>query len=170
MQENPRSLSLQCDLLALSAVLEAASGGDNSLECALQASRLQSLSRDLHDRGKRAPAAVDADDPLRQLEQRLAKNVLLQRDLGALAGEIETCARRDTGALQFEDVESRVVVYSKHRTRELRTQLQRIEELRQTLQAGIETDRKKLAATADAIKHRLSEQRTQSKKKPRPDR
>ena len=151
-------------------MLEAARGDEGSHEYALQAARLQSLSRALQDHGNQAGPAIEVDDPLLQLEQRLATIALQQRELAALASEIETRARRDTSALQFEDVESRVVVYSKHRTGELSAQLARIDELRQALQAGIARDSEKLASTAEAIMHRLGDQQTRSISKPCPNR
>lgn len=170
MQENQTDLPLQCDFLALSAMLEAARGGEQSLEYALQAARLQSLSRQMQDHEKRDFAAAETDHPLRQLEQRLAMIALQQRDLSALAGEIESLARRDTSALQFEDVESRVVVYSKRHSRELRTQLSLIDESLQALQAGIAVDSEKLASTAAAIRQRFRQQQARSISKPCPNR
>ena len=151
-------------------MLETARGGACSHEYALQAARLQSLSRDMQDCDQRTGPDVEADDPMQQLEQRLSTIALQPRNLVALANEIGRRAHCDTSYLQFEDVESRVVVYSKHDARDLRAQLARIDELRQALQREIAADREKLASTADAIEHRLSDQRTRSKKMPCPDR
>ena len=169
MQQNPTDFSLHCDLLALSAMLEAARGGETGLEYALQAARLQSLCRKMREHGNPDPAAIETDEPLQQLEQRLVRFASQQRELGALAGDIVNRAQQDTSALQFDDVESRVVVYSKQRARELRAQLSRIDETRQALWQGIASDLENLASRAQASEQRIRQRQARTNSKPDPN-
>lgn len=153
MYEDPGNLALQCDLLALRAKLEAARGGDAELRLARQAARLQRLAR----------SGIDADRPPRDgdaqawLDRRLEQISTLQREIDALAGEIDAVSRRECTALQFEDVESGVVVYSTRHAGELREQLGKIGALRHSLRQGMASDLEALAAMAAMIESRGDE-------------
>lgn len=159
MQKNSGDLALQCDLLALNARLEAARSGTSDADLTLQAASLRSLAAELREPEKLTAPELAGDEPLHVLQRRLARFLAGQRDIAALAGAIETNARRATGALQFEDVESQVVVYSKHRARELRAQLDRIERLQQGLEQALAHDRGELEAKAAALQARPGKSR-----------
>ena len=131
--------------------------------------RSETLDRNTRERLQQhnaLAAEADIDDPLQKLEHRLALAASQQRELAALAREIETRAQASTCALQFEDVESRVVVYSKQHALELREQLARIEEMGKALQAGIAADRDDLASKANRINHQSGKRRSQVNKIP----
>ena len=162
MHKKLADLASQCDLLALNATLEAARSGNAHAEHAQQAASLQSLALKLRDLQRQEACSPDADGLLQKLQQRLELFSARQRDITALANTIAADARRATSALQLEDVESKVVVYSKHRARELRAQQERIDQLQQELQLAVENDRVMLESAAAALGARLCEPRAQA--------
>ena len=146
MREDPGNLLIQCDLLALGAKLEAARSGDAGRRLARQAARLQVLARSLCEDDESLSARELAQRP----ENRLERVASLQRKIDALAFEIGAFSRRECAALQFEDVESGVVVYSKQHAGELRAQLGRIGALQNSLQADMASDLQALSTMAAA--------------------
>lgn len=147
MHQDPGNLALQCDLLALRAKLEAARGGAAQQRLARQALRLQYLVRSQFDDAPASPAG----DSRAWLDSRLEQVTALQLKIEALAGEIDALSRRECAALEFEDVESGVVVYSTRHAGELREQLGKIGVLRRSLQADMASDLEALAALAATV-------------------
>ena len=156
MQENFGNLALQCDLLALKAMIEAAGAGGAGQSFAQQATRLRTLSQELCRDYRQAVSSVDADRLMRKIENRLAELLRRQDEIMALAEEISANSRQQIRALQFEDVESRVVVYSKDQAHRLRAQVKQIESRQQMLEMGIAANQDELEVMVDLIKGRLA--------------
>ena len=151
MQSKIADLALQCDLLALNAMFETARRGTADSEYAQQAASLQTLSTRMQSLEQQEHYPLDTDGLLKRLQQRIALLTAGQQDIAALANTIAANARCATVALRSGDVESRVVVYSKHRAQELRAQQERIEHLQQELQLAVTNERARLESVTAAF-------------------
>lgn len=137
MQEDFGDIALQCELMALSSMIEAVRAGEAGKCFAQQATRLRGLSQLLNQDSKKIDAIGRAGNLLHEVQSRLDILSREQDDISALAAEITANSRRATHALQFEDVESQVVVYSNEHAANLRALVAQIEARQSAVQAGI---------------------------------
>ena len=93
---------------------------------------------------------------MREFEYRLDMLLRRQHEILRLAAEVSANARQQTRALQFEDVESRVVVYSKDQARRLKLRVAQIEARQQALEADIANGQVELRTLAEAMKNQLA--------------
>lgn len=155
MQEDFGDIAMQCDLLASNAIIEVSRVGGSGQFFALQAATLSSLSQVLDRDNRTICEPGEADDLAHEIELRLDILARGQDYSSAFSVEIETNLQLATPALQFEDVESQVVVYSNDPATNLRAPVTRIEGRQSALQAGIVANQDDLRPMTDSSRRRL---------------
>jgi len=156
LRKDPANLELQCELLALNAMLEAVRGDDRAQDFARRATRLSCLARELADAAERGQPPGSTVESRDRIDHRVGIACRRQQSISALAAEIGADSRASTCALQLKDEDSRVVVYSKERARRLQALVAQIECRQQMLQRDIDADRGALQSMAQAVKKRLA--------------
>ncbi len=96
----------------------------------------------------------EADDSPQEIESRLDILARGKDDICALSAEIEDNSRCATSALQFVDVESQVVVYSKQPAANLRALAAQIEDRPAALEGGVVVNQDDLRAMTDSFRRR----------------
>jgi len=151
VQEDFGDIALQCELMALNSMIEAVRAGEAGKCFAQQATTLRSLSQLLNQDSKKINAIGGAGNLLQEVQSRLDILSREQDVISALAAEISVNSRRATHALQFEDVESQVVVYSKDHAANLRALVAQIEARQSALEVGIAASQDDLRSMAGSF-------------------
>lgn len=154
MQEDIGDIALQCDLLALNAMIEA-TRGDADQGFYQQAAKLRGLSQDLVSADKNFAAADKAGNLLLEIESRLEFLTRGQDDISSLAAKITDNSRHVTRALQFEDVVSKLVVYSSDHANSLRSLVAKIEDQNAVIATGIAASQDQIRSMTDAFRSKL---------------
>ena len=160
MQKDIGQILAQSRLLALYAAIEAARAGEAGERFAVQAGE---LGRMVHGVDCAVQANGNAEDPLQEIESRLDRLHRKQCEINTLAGKIATSARRVTDSLQFEDVESKVVVYSKQRAGRLRALVSQIEARHGVLEAELSVDQNKIKSKRESFGREIAAMRDAEK-------
>jgi len=103
---------------------------------------------------------------LHEVQSRLDILSREQDDNFALAAEISANSRRATHALQFEDVESQVVVYSKAHATNLRALVAQIEARQSTLEARVAASQNDLRSMTGSFQQQLEVLSSESRQSP----
>ena len=155
MQEDLGDRVMQCDLLALNVMFEAARPGEAGKWFAQQAFTLRSPSWPLERDNALTCAPAEAGARLQAIESRIDILARERDNISALATEIDANSSRAIHALQFEDVESLVVVYSKDLANNPRALVTEIEARHSALKAGIAANQEDLSSITDSLRQRL---------------
>jgi len=166
VQEDFGDIALQCELMALNAMIEAARAGEAGKCFAQQATTLRSLSQLLNQDSKKIRAIGGPGNLLHEVQSRLDILSREQDDNFALAAEISANSRRATHALQFEDVESQVVVYSKAHATNLRALVAQIEARQSTLEARVAASQNDLRSMTGSFQQQLEVLSSESRQSP----
>jgi methyl-accepting chemotaxis protein len=163
VREDFGDIALQCELMALNTMIETMHAGEAGKCFARQTAMLRSLSQLLNHDNKKIRVIGGTDNLLHEVQSRLDILSREQDDISALAAEISANSRRAIHALQFEDVESQVVVYSKDHAANPRALVAQIEARRSTLEAGIAASQDDLRSMTGSFQQQFEVRSSQSR-------